>query len=139
MPDTRALIEQIIVWTAPIILVAAVFACAAFIQAFRRSLGARRSTLGLTILFAAGVLVLHAGYLLGPLWLSTGRRGLGLALMAPGAIFFLFALAALLKVGALRSIFQSPQRAARRLSLGVLLIAAAYIAPVVVMFVGIAA
>jgi hypothetical protein len=131
MPATR--LEQVIVWASGAVIVGAVALVVAAGQGLRANFGAQRSTLGISLAFAAVVLVLHAGYLLGPLWLSTGRRGLGLALMLPPALLAAAALFIVLRTEVLPDLLKSGGIVPAATIAGGVILLGAYAGPLIVM------
>ncbi len=77
-----------VLWGSPVIITFVVVGVCWWLQTVRANFGAMRSTAGLMVLMAAGVLVLHSGYFLAPLVEGRGVGGeiWSLVLMAPGLL-----------------------------------------------------
>ena len=118
-----------VIWASPILLTLGVAGFLALSLRGRRSYGSRSSSfvsMGLVWLF-------HAGYLLGPWLISSGRSGLALWLMIPaGVLFFVGGVVVAVATGIVGDCLHHPLPATAAFVL-FLLALVAYVGPVVVL------
>lgn len=130
------LATDLVLWLSPLVQAGAVMGLVWFIATVRRNFGARNMQKGALAAFGAGLLALHTGYFLAPMWWKTGQYLLGAATMLPIALLSLTGIVITLsQTGIVQGVSEAAVH--RRVALygGMAALVLAYVGPLVLMLV----
>lgn len=124
-------------WVAPGVQTLASLGLAWFAMTVRRNFGAHSSSAVLVVVATGVFLALHVGYFMAPVWWKSGRHLLGAATMLPIALVVLGSMVAVVGQTDILSDVARWGMGARVLTLGgALVLALAYVVPLMVMLFG---